>query len=48
MGGDSNTSSAMEYNSSWASTYAAEVIKVTEKVQNERAVIIEQPGIICV
>lgn len=30
MGGDSNTSSAIEYNSSWASTYAGEVIEVTE------------------
>ena len=28
MGGDSNTSSAIEYNSSWASTYTAEVMEV--------------------
>lgn len=31
MGGDSNTSSAIEYNSSWASTCAAEGMEVTEE-----------------
>lgn len=31
IGGDSNTSSAIEYNSSWASTYTGEVMEVTEE-----------------
>lgn len=37
MGGDSNTSSAIEYNSSWASTYAAEVIEFTEEKEEQWA-----------
>lgn len=32
MGGDSNTSSAIEYNSSWASTYTAEATEETESI----------------
>ena len=36
MGGDSNTSSAIEYSSSWASTYEGEVMRLQKKKKNKK------------